>query len=195
MIQTNYILSNPIFFNISPQFEPLFSRLRLWEILLKVCCGSGFVNISASWSAVDMKRTSSCLRATCSRTKWKSTLMCFVLAWKTGFTDRYVAPMLSHQRTGGLDWYIPNSFKSDCIHISSAIALTSDLLWTVCGNSKLPCWFQDTLQTHLLNVDHLNTQPSLSQKKALNKKVLSFCMSSPMDEVPCMNLRILFTIA
>jgi hypothetical protein len=36
---------------------------------------------------------------------------------------KYVAPKLSHQSRGGLDWNTPSSFRSDLIRIISAVTL------------------------------------------------------------------------
>jgi hypothetical protein len=53
--------------------------------------------------------------------------MCFVLAWKTGFAERYVAPMLSHHKHGTLEVLIPSSLRMVCIHITSAVAFAKAL--------------------------------------------------------------------
>jgi hypothetical protein len=60
-----------------------------------------------------------------------------VRAWKMGFIDRYVAPMLSHQSFGGEDSLIPRSRRRDWIQSNSAAVLVTDLysnnvrLWVV----------------------------------------------------------------
>lgn len=54
----------------------------------KLCFGRGFVNRSIGWSFLEMTQTRSLWAATCSRMKWKSTSMCFILAWNTGLVDR-----------------------------------------------------------------------------------------------------------
>ena len=87
----------------------------------------GFVNTSASWSVLEIKRTLSCLAATISRTKWKSISMCFVLAWKTGLEDRYVAPMLSHHRRGEVDRTKPSSWNRDWSYLIFAAVLARAL--------------------------------------------------------------------
>jgi hypothetical protein len=67
-----------------------------------------------------MNLTSRSPEATRSRTKWKSISMCFVLAWKTGFAVRYVAPRLSHHKMAVCCRGTRSSFKTDSIHIASA---------------------------------------------------------------------------
>jgi hypothetical protein len=101
----------------------MLSKLRLHLQPSNIVSGSGFVKIFASWSLEEMNLICSSFCITHSRIKWKSTSMCLVRAWKTGLEDRYVAPMLSHQRTGGWFWEIPNSLSRDCTHIISAVAL------------------------------------------------------------------------
>jgi hypothetical protein len=103
------------------------SKLRLRLQPSKVGSGSGFVKMSASWSLEEMNLICSSFCVTRSLTKWKSTLMCLVRAWKTGLEDRYVAPMLSHQRTGGQFWETPNSLYKDCTHIILAVAFATAL--------------------------------------------------------------------
>jgi hypothetical protein len=65
-----------------------------------------------------------CIRSvfleTMSRTKWKSISTCLVRAWKTGFEDKYVAPMLSHHSVGGRENRRPISEHRDIIQESSA---------------------------------------------------------------------------
>jgi hypothetical protein len=56
----------------------------------------GLVRTSTNWSELGMKRISNDLSTTRSLTKWKSISTCFVCAWNIGFTDMFVAPMLSH---------------------------------------------------------------------------------------------------
>ena len=87
-------------------------RLRLNSS--KVFVGNAFVNPSATWSLEWMNQISSCLLATLSLAKWKSISTCFVLAWKTGLADKYVASRLSHHRHGAwvpdtLQWKLSSS--------------------------------------------------------------------------------------
>jgi hypothetical protein len=53
--------------------------------------------------------------------------MCFVLPWKTGLEDKYLAPILSHHTFAVWGLGIFNSYKSVCIHIISAVALANAL--------------------------------------------------------------------
>jgi hypothetical protein len=53
--------------------------------------------------------------------------MCFVRAWDTGFDDKYLAPRLSHHNQVAGGAFTPNSSKSDCIHIISAVAFATAL--------------------------------------------------------------------
>ena len=45
----------------------------------------------------------------------------------TGFTDKYVAPMLSHQRRATGEWATPSSHRRVWAQIISAVALAKDL--------------------------------------------------------------------
>jgi hypothetical protein len=100
--------------------------------------------MSASWSLEDMNLICSSFYVTYSLTKWKSTSMCLVRVWKNGFKDRYVAPVLSHQRTGGWFWETPSSLNKDCTHMISAVALAtalysaSILLWDTVAYFRAP---------------------------------------------------------
>ena len=87
----------------------------------------GFVSRSASWSWVEIKCTSSVLATTMSLTKWKSISTCLVLAWKTRLEERYIAPMLSHQRVGEVECEKPSSRSRDWSHLISATALARAL--------------------------------------------------------------------
>jgi hypothetical protein len=49
--------------------------------------------------------------------------MCLVLVWKTGFSNKYLAPILSHHRWAAFGCGIPNSSSSLWIHIISTVAL------------------------------------------------------------------------
>jgi hypothetical protein len=96
--------------------------LRLKHERLNHVAESGLVRRSASWSWLDSKLTVNFFWAIRSLTKWKSILMCFVRAWNTGLEDRYVAPILSHQRMGPWDNRKPSSTAKDCNHwISAAV--------------------------------------------------------------------------
>ena len=76
--------------NTPPQSKPqgALPRLRSYVNFSNPLTVSGFVNPSASWSPVGMNLISSNFRATLSLTKWKSTSMCYVRAWKIGFAER-----------------------------------------------------------------------------------------------------------
>ena len=115
----------------------------------------GFVRRSASWSWVETKRTSRVLAATMSRTKWKSISMCLVLAWKIGFEERYVAPMLSHQRIGEVDLERPSSRRRDWSHLTSAAALESALYSTSVLDRATVAYF---LQLHEIKLRPRKTQ-------------------------------------
>lgn len=92
-------------FNSPSQSQPLLIlRLRLPRNLISAGLPKAFVNISATWSLDETNRTSRALFVTICFTKWKSTSICFVRAWKTGLAVKYVAPRLSHHRTGAHDW-------------------------------------------------------------------------------------------
>jgi hypothetical protein len=99
-----------------------FRKLRLYLNSSSFCWVRAFVNPSATWSLVEMYRTSNLLCSTLSRTKWKSTSTCFVRAWKTGLDDKYFAPILSHHNQGALGHGILNSSIRIWIHITSAVA-------------------------------------------------------------------------
>jgi hypothetical protein len=53
--------------------------------------------------------------------------MCFVIAWKTRFADRYVAPILSHHKHGTLEVLIPSPLRMVCTHMTSAVAFAKAL--------------------------------------------------------------------
>lgn len=65
--------------------------------------------------------------ATLSRTKWKSISRCLVLAWNTGFVDKYSAPKLSHQSRAAEGCGTCSSTSNLCTHITSAVALAKAL--------------------------------------------------------------------
>ena len=112
---------------LSPSISTGSIRLRLRRQDSKAGNGKGFVNISATWSLEDMNLIWSCFWATLSLTKWKSTSICLVRAWKTGLADKYVAPILSHHSIGILVSENPNSLSNDCTQIISAVALATAL--------------------------------------------------------------------
>ena len=74
-----------------------------------------------------MNLTSRAPEATRSRTKWKSISMCFVRAWKTGLAVRYVAPKLSHHKTGTRCCATPSSLSSDSTQMGSVAPLARAL--------------------------------------------------------------------
>lgn len=54
--------------------------------------------------------------------KWRSMAMCFMREWKTGFTLKWVGPILSHRTTGLYCKGTPSSVRSDLIQASSEVA-------------------------------------------------------------------------
>jgi len=94
--------------------------LRLEHKKLNRAAESGFVRRSASWSRLDRKLIVNFFLETRSLTKWKSISMCFVRAWKTGLEDRYVTPILSHQRVRLWDRCKPIFIAKNYNHWSSA---------------------------------------------------------------------------
>jgi hypothetical protein len=52
---------------------------------------------------------------------------CLVLAWNTGLTDKYVAPMLSHQSFGGLGRGTLSSWRREQSQNNSVAVLATDL--------------------------------------------------------------------
>jgi hypothetical protein len=50
-----------------------------------------------------------------------------VLAWKIGFADKYVAPILSHHKHGTSLILMPNSLRRVSTHITYAVAFDRDL--------------------------------------------------------------------
>ena len=104
---------------------------------------SGLVKRSASWSCVETNWTKRDLEATMSQTKWKSILMCLVLAWKTGFVEKYVAPMLSHQKTSEDENDCPSSCKRDWSHLTLAAALARALYFaSMLERATMACFLQ-----------------------------------------------------
>lgn len=73
----------------------------------------GFTKMSATLLRLEINRMSRVLLATMSWTKWKSISTCFVRAWNTGFDDKNMAPILSHQRIGGCGRVIPISKRRE----------------------------------------------------------------------------------
>ena len=97
------VLSSVALIISSTRPRNLDGRSRTWRLehkKLNRAVESGLVRRSASWSRVDRNLTSNFFLKTRSLTKWKSISMCFVRAWNTRFEDKYVAPILSHQRVG-----------------------------------------------------------------------------------------------
>lgn len=80
---------------------------------------SPLAKMSASWSSVEMNWSWRAFLATWSRTQWKSISTCLVRAWKTGFAERYVAPILSHQSMGVFWGGIFSSVSNDWSQINS----------------------------------------------------------------------------
>jgi hypothetical protein len=76
------------------------------------------------------------LDATISRTKWKSISSCLVRAWKTGLEDKYVAPILSHQRIGGLGAEMPSSWRRDRSLVISATALARCFVFSLSAGTS-----------------------------------------------------------
>jgi hypothetical protein len=113
----------PVSFTSNIPLNLNLSRLRLCWKLVTLCNDKVFVKPSSTWSLVEINLMSSCFRATRSCTKWQSTSMCFVHAWKTKFADRYVAPKLSHHNAAAGGWDIPSSSSKVWIHMISAVAL------------------------------------------------------------------------
>ena len=64
--------------------------------------------------------------STCSRTKWTSTSICLVCAWKTGLEAKARAPELSHQIVGGEERLIWSSLSNMRSQNTSAIARERD---------------------------------------------------------------------
>jgi hypothetical protein len=102
---------------------------------------SGLVKMSTSWSLLDGNLINRDLLATMSRTKWKTISTCFVRAWKTGFEEKYVAPILSHHNVRGWVNCIPISEQSDRIHDSSAAALARALYSALVLDLATVCCF------------------------------------------------------
>jgi hypothetical protein len=147
--------------------------LRLEHIRLNRAAESGFVRRSASWSRLDKKLTVNFFLETRSLTKWKSILMCFVRAWNTGLKDRYVAPILSHQRVGLWDRCKPSFVDKNCNHWSSAAvsarALYSALVLlraiVACCLLRQKIKFEPrTHSRHQQIDDHLCPLPNLHQR-------------------------------
>jgi len=88
---------------------------------------SSLVRTSASWSFEEMNQTWIFFLATRSQTKWQSTSTCSVRAWKIGFTNRNVAPKLSHHKVviGGEGRWSSDSNEQSyrILAVSSAKAL------------------------------------------------------------------------
>jgi hypothetical protein len=100
--------------------------------------------------------------------------MCFVLAWKTGFAERYVAPILSHHKHGTLEVLIPSSLRMVCTHMTSAVAFAKalysasvlDLDTVGCLRALQDMIFdpKKTLQIHLWTFYHQYILPNLHLK-------------------------------
>ena len=89
--------------------------------------GSGLVMRSAIWSWVETWATWSAPAWTYSLTKWKSRDICFILECKTGFEHKYVAPILSQNKIGLIDWVTCNSLRRFWSHIIFDVAAATAL--------------------------------------------------------------------
>ena len=103
--------------------------MRLLWRLRNLWVGRLLVKISASWSSVETNLTVRSLRRTLSRTKWKSTPMCFVRAWNTGLEAMAKAEMLSHHRIGAAEMKTPRFLRSVWSQQSSAEAKAKALYY------------------------------------------------------------------
>ena len=95
--------------------------LSSWNL----CRGSGFVSASANWSSEETWATRRAPDWTWSLIKWKSMATCFILEWKTGFEQSWVAPTLSHSKSGVSCKLIPSSSRRDWIQAMSEAAVAS----------------------------------------------------------------------
>ena len=75
--------------------------------------------MSAIWSCDEICLISSSF-ITFSRTKYRSSSMCFVRACRIGFADISTILKLSHHSTGTRPWEICNYVSKDCIQVTSA---------------------------------------------------------------------------
>ena len=64
--------------------------------------------------------TSNATCATFSLPKWKSTSICFILAWNTGFAVKWMGPKLLNHKTGGRGRDTSSSLSQDCTYVASA---------------------------------------------------------------------------
>ena len=91
----------------------------------------------------------SCLPRTRSRIKWRSSLMCLVLAWNIGLATKWVALLLSHQSRGGEEEEKQISCKIDWIQIIFEAVDTRADTWILhyCETQLFVCWRTMTLNS------------------------------------------------
>lgn len=102
----------------------------LFHMIEKRWEDNGLVNISGSWSLLEKNWFPIGFGGNLFKYKVEANRYLFgmqVKYWNTGLDDKYVAPILSHQSTGGAETGRPSLVSSDCSQQSSTEALDSAL--------------------------------------------------------------------
>ena len=128
--------------------------------------------------------------------------MCFVLAWRIGFTESKTVLRLSHQTRGGLASGICNSLNNDLNHVILATKLARLQYSALVLDLEIVCYFLDCQDikfgcknTQWREVARLSSK-SYAQSTWQNptkSRLEDFFKCKPCCKVPCKYLKIRFT--
>ena len=159
-----------------------------------------FVRTSAVWPIEGTWQTSTSFFKTFSWTKYRTNLMCFVLAWRTWFAASITVLRLSHQIIGALEIAILSSESRDCIQVILA-ARCSKLLYFAFVLDLECCFFEyqankfEPKYTQYPQVNLLSSRVEvlLASQKSIKSRV-DFLFIASQSGVFLSNILVLFLL-